>query len=220
MAPTEHLLEAQREALGDRLLAVYLFGSATTGSFQPGISDGDTVAVLATDPSDSDVVMLGGIHSRLVEDAPEWNERVEVDYDVNAEYHQRRLRINEAWTRLEQRVNELKDELAAAVSPDDLQDVGRRAREVLIELGQLALSDEALGPEIAAPKQADAKQRLSLFLEARAPGAAHAELRQLVRAAWELAQKVTQSQSIERVDALAAAQATVLLVRIIQDLAQ
>ena len=70
----------QREALGDRLLAVYLFGSAATGSFQPGISDVDTVAVLATDPSDSDVIMLGGIHSRLIEDAPEWNDRVEVDY--------------------------------------------------------------------------------------------------------------------------------------------
>jgi hypothetical protein len=79
-ALTKHLLEVQREVLGDRLLAVYLFGSATTGSFQPGISDVDTVAVLATDPGDSDVVSLGGMHSRLIEDAPAWKDRIEVDY--------------------------------------------------------------------------------------------------------------------------------------------
>jgi hypothetical protein len=35
----EQLLEAQRQILGDRLLGLYLFGSATTGSFQAGISD-------------------------------------------------------------------------------------------------------------------------------------------------------------------------------------
>ncbi len=127
--------------------------------------------------------------------------------------------VTPSWARLEGRITELKDELAVAQSPDDLQDVGRRAREILIELGRLALSDEALPSGIVAPKQADAKQRLALFLEAKASGAAHQELRQVVRAAWELTQKVTHSESVERIDALAAAQATVLLVRVIQDLA-
>jgi len=79
-ALTERLVELQRETLGDRLLAVYLFGSAVTGSFQPGISDVDTVAVLATDPSEIDVAMLGAMHAGLIGDMPEWNDRVEVDY--------------------------------------------------------------------------------------------------------------------------------------------
>src|SRR5438309_2095533 len=41
--------------------------------------------------------------------------------------------VTPSWARLEERVTELKDELAAAQSQDDLQDVGRRAREILIE---------------------------------------------------------------------------------------
>jgi predicted nucleotidyltransferase len=74
------LLEAQRQVLGDRLQALYLFGSAATGSFEAGISDVDTVAVLATDPTDNDVATLAEMHKRLINDTPAWNDRVEVDY--------------------------------------------------------------------------------------------------------------------------------------------
>jgi predicted nucleotidyltransferase len=74
------LLEAQKQVLGDRLLALYLFGSAAAGSFEAGISDVDTVAVLATDPSDNDVAALAEMHARLIENMTDWNDRVEVDY--------------------------------------------------------------------------------------------------------------------------------------------
>jgi predicted nucleotidyltransferase len=76
----EQLLAAQRQVLGDRLLGLYLFGSATTGSFQAGISDIDTLAVLATDPSANDLAGLATMHERLIKDAPAWYDRVEVDY--------------------------------------------------------------------------------------------------------------------------------------------
>jgi hypothetical protein len=77
---TARLLQAQRHVLGDRLLALYLFGSAATGSFEASISDIDTVAVLATDPTDNDIASLTDMHESLVNDAPAWNDRVEVDY--------------------------------------------------------------------------------------------------------------------------------------------
>jgi len=76
----EHLLAAQRQVLGDRLLGLYLFGSATTGSFKTGISDIDMLAVLATDPSANDLAGLATMHERLIKDAPAWYDRVEVDY--------------------------------------------------------------------------------------------------------------------------------------------
>lgn len=76
----EQLLAAQRQVLDYRLLGLYLFGSATTGSFQAGISDIDTLAVLATDPSAHDLAGLATMHERLIKDAPAWYDRVEVDY--------------------------------------------------------------------------------------------------------------------------------------------
>jgi len=79
-ALAEQLLQAQRHVLGDRLLALYLFGSATTGSFQAGISDIDTLAVLASDPNENDLAGLARMHEELVKNWPAWEDRVEVDY--------------------------------------------------------------------------------------------------------------------------------------------
>jgi len=59
---------------------------------------------------------------------------------------------------------------------------------------------------------------LELFLLARAAGRSHRELRAFVPTAWDLAQKVTHGD-VDRVDTYAAAQATVLLVRVLQQLA-
>lgn len=61
------------------------------------------------------------------------------------------------WTDLDGRVAGLAPESSGATSRDDLQDVGRRAREVLIDCARL-LADPALVPAgAAAPKAADAK---------------------------------------------------------------
>ena len=76
----DRLLEDQKRTLGDRLLATYLFGSAASGSFEPGVSDLDTVAVLATDPTDVEISALAVMHARLAGDLPEWDDRIEVDY--------------------------------------------------------------------------------------------------------------------------------------------
>jgi hypothetical protein len=122
------------------------------------------------------------------------------------------------WADLDGRLAGLATELADAASRDDFQDVGRRAREVMIDCARL-LADPALVRDgQAPPKTADAKAWLDLFLAARAAGPTRDELRRLVRAAWDLAQKVTHGD-LGRIDAFAAAQATVLVVRTLQELA-
>ncbi|MCJ1685385.1 hypothetical protein [Rathayibacter sp. VKM Ac-2928] len=68
-----------------------------------------------------------------------------------------------------------------------------------------------------APKAADAKAWLDLFLAEKSSGKSHAELRAFVRAAWDLAQKVTHGD-ISHTDAFASAQAVVLVARVVQQL--
>jgi hypothetical protein len=122
------------------------------------------------------------------------------------------------WADLDGRVAGLVTELDGAISRDDLQDVGRRSREILIGCAQL-LADQSLVPAgQAPPRGGDAKAWLDLFLTARASGSHRDALRRFIRATWELAQTVTHGD-IERVEAFAAAQATVLVVRTVQALA-
>jgi hypothetical protein len=122
------------------------------------------------------------------------------------------------WADLDGRVAGLATELADAASRDDLQDVGRRAREVMIDCARLVADPRLVPDGQAPPKAADAKAWLILFLTAHAAGPSREELRRLVRDAWNLAQKVTHGD-LDRVDAFVAAQATVLVVRTLQELA-
>lgn len=122
------------------------------------------------------------------------------------------------WAALDGRVEGVVTELRSAQTLDDLQDVGRRCREILIDTARL-LADPTLVPSSEeAPKAGDAKAWLELFLRGRAAGRSHRELRAFIPVAWDLAQKVTHGD-VERVDAYAAAQATVLVVRSLQQLA-
>jgi hypothetical protein len=122
------------------------------------------------------------------------------------------------WNDLDDRLSELSDELDDAISRDDLQDVGRRSREILIDCSKLLADPSLVPPSHRPPKAGDAKAWLDLFLSAHASGASRDGLRRLVRAAWDVAQTVTHGD-VGRVDAFAAAQATVLVVRTMQALA-
>jgi hypothetical protein len=74
-----------------------------------------------------------------------------------------------------------------------------------------------VGPGDPAPKAGDAKAWLDLFLSAYAASPSRDALRRLIRAAWDLAQTVTHGD-IQHVDAYAASQATILVVRTLQEL--
>lgn len=122
------------------------------------------------------------------------------------------------WAALDGRLDGVVTELRSAQSRDDLQDVGRRCREILIDAARLLADPALVPPGGEAPKAADAKAWLELFLVARAAGRSHKELRAFIPVAWDLAQKVTHGD-VGRVDGYAAAQATVLVVRTLQQLA-
>lgn len=122
------------------------------------------------------------------------------------------------WDDLGIRLDGMADRLAAADSQDDLQDVGRRAREILKDLAGRLADPSLVRPGADLPRAGDAKAWLALYLERNAAGPAHAELRAVVRTVWDLANKVTHSDAITRADSYAAAQSTNMLVRVLQAL--
>jgi hypothetical protein len=112
----------------------------------------------------------------------------------------------------------LADQLARATTGDDPQDIGRRAREILLDRAR-QLADPSLVPAgQPQPKADDAKAWLDLFVAAHASGSARKELRRFVGATWELVQKAARGDC-DRLDAFAAAQATALVVRALEELA-
>lgn len=113
---------------------------------------------------------------------------------------------------IDARVRGLIEEYTGAQDKDTWQDVGRRSREILIDLGKL-IADPTFVPEgQEPPRGADARAWFDRFLDYQVSGRDRAELRALMRKTWDLAQKVTHGD-IDDVAAFAAAQATVLLVR-------
>ncbi|MEQ1785748.1 MAG: hypothetical protein ABL966_01745 [Acidimicrobiales bacterium] len=121
------------------------------------------------------------------------------------------------WMHLEERLSGLREEMDHASTLDQYQDVGRRGREVIIEVVDLIFTSDMVPAGEDQPKGGDAKARFDFVLDAYASGKVHAELRKVMRSAWDLAQKVTHGD-ITRVDAYAAAQATVLVVRTIAEM--
>ncbi len=112
------------------------------------------------------------------------------------------------WADLHGRLAGLAAALADAARRADLQDVGRCAREVMIDCTR-RLAGPALAPDgHAPPKVADAKVWLDLFLAAWVAGPSREELRRLVRDASDLARKVTHGD-VSRVHAFAVAQKAV-----------
>ena len=74
------LVHGLKQALGVDLVAFHLFGSVLTDDFEPGISDVDTVAVLRADPTAAQRAALQRLHLEIIEELPEWEDRVEVVY--------------------------------------------------------------------------------------------------------------------------------------------
>jgi hypothetical protein len=66
--------------LGDNLLALYLYGSATTGGFNPDLSDVDLLAVTKVDIDQATAAALERMHDDLAASHPTWHDRIEVQY--------------------------------------------------------------------------------------------------------------------------------------------
>lgn len=76
----ERLLPPVSHALGDELVAVYLWGSATLGGYVPGRSDVDLLLCLTSDPCSGTLEALAPVHAAILTDSPKWRNRLELAY--------------------------------------------------------------------------------------------------------------------------------------------
>ena len=93
------LVEMLREiqsVLGERLVGFYLYGSAATGGFEPGISDLDLLAATEGDLTESDIEQLRDTHALFIQRHRDWDDRIEVVYlsvEALGSFKTRRSRI-------------------------------------------------------------------------------------------------------------------------------
>jgi len=76
----ESLLSSMRHILQERLVGLYLYGSLTTGDFDPESSDIDLLAATSSDVSSTEFGALRAMHLDFSRDNPRWEDRVEVAY--------------------------------------------------------------------------------------------------------------------------------------------
>src|SRR5438132_11748065 len=76
----EPLVTDIRGRLGEDLVGLYLYGSAVTGGFDPGVSDVDLMAVTAREVENRDMAGLEAMHRDLLRHHPDWNDRIDVTY--------------------------------------------------------------------------------------------------------------------------------------------
>lgn len=74
------LVEDLRATLRDDLVAVYLYGSAINGGFDPDASDLDLVIVTEPEAAALDLEALNAMHERLAAREPEWAHRLDLAY--------------------------------------------------------------------------------------------------------------------------------------------
>lgn len=113
------------------------------------------------------------------------------------------------WPELEGRIRELSSFLERAQTVDDYRDIGRRSREIISALADMSIAsvepDHRYG--------SDRKAKLDAYLDRVVGGESLSDLRGMVRIAYKLANHTTHDPDPLRAEAVAAAQAAVLLVR-------
>lgn len=142
---------------------------------------------------------------------------------LTAKEHLRRLPLpslddpgqQSKWAQVDARLRELQSRLSEVAAVDDLQDIGRRTRELVADaVSVLARDSRGILPRGAR----DSKRALDAYLTANAGGTTGKELRGLLRALLALANAETHRSRGSRASAFANVQAATALVRILQAL--
>src|SRR5215213_4947783 len=69
-----------QKTLGEKLVGLYVYGSLVAGDFDYEISDIDLLAATATAIDEEELGALEKMYAGLVEDFPDWNNRIETAY--------------------------------------------------------------------------------------------------------------------------------------------
>lgn len=76
----ESLLSRMRNILQEKLVGLYVYGSLTTGDFDPESSDVDLLAATSSDVSNTEFDALRAMHLDFARDNPVWDDRIDVQY--------------------------------------------------------------------------------------------------------------------------------------------
>src|SRR5512144_1440805 len=74
------LLSSAREVLDDQFVGMYLYGSLSSGDFNPESSDIDFLVVTASSLSEENVAALEAMHQRLWSSGMKWASKLEGAY--------------------------------------------------------------------------------------------------------------------------------------------
>lgn len=121
------------------------------------------------------------------------------------------------WKSVDARLAEMIGELERGTSTDDWADIGRRCREIVIEAANVAFMDVMVPAGQPIPGRSDAEERLGFYADMMLSGAANSAVRGLIRKLIVLANALTHHKAPTRLMAFATAQATISLVRILQE---
>ena len=76
----EKLLNGYHRIFGDKMLGFYLYGSLIWGDFDINSSDIDTLCVITSEVTADEMEFLRVLHENIINENPQWKERVEVHY--------------------------------------------------------------------------------------------------------------------------------------------
>jgi hypothetical protein len=116
------------------------------------------------------------------------------------------------WERVDDQMVQLRERFKAAETTEDFQGIGLRCREVFVSLGRACYDEDEHGP---AESLVD---RLYSAIEAAAPGGANKELRKLLKAGIDYANKLQHDSDGTRQHARIAAEVTAASVTVMRTL--
>lgn len=124
------------------------------------------------------------------------------------------------WAKVDRQIDGVRAALETARSEEDYQGVGHRCRETIISLGQAVYRPGVhRTPDGIEPSATDAKRMIEAYLTTEHPGDANKAARQLVKASFDLANRVQHDRAAEFGDAALCAEGAITAVNTVAILA-
>jgi hypothetical protein len=121
------------------------------------------------------------------------------------------------WERVDDQVVQLRQRYSRACTVEDYQSVGLLCRDIFVSLGEAAFDPETHCSDKEEPPET-LIERLSAVIEVEAPGSACKELRKLIKASLDYANKVQHDRVATRQQARLVAEATIAGVNLLRTL--
>jgi len=118
------------------------------------------------------------------------------------------------WHRVDHQLSQLRERYATAQTSEDCQAVGLLCRDIFRSLADATFDESHVPAGEATPGPADAVARLGFVVDAHAPGETNEELRKVIKATRDLANKVQHQQVATVQQAALVAEATVAAVNL------